>query len=553
MTLQGRKTEMKMKFKQVAVPMLALTLGLSTLLTACASKESTGKSNSPQAADSKTVKTPDPITLKFMLFGEKPADLGKVLAKFEEVSKDKLNTKLDIEYNPPADHKQKMQLKMSTGEAVDLMFDAPWMFLYNNVSLGYYQQLDKYFNNDQYPGLKKAFPPEILEANKINGHIYTVPFMTSYADPFIIGIRKDIREELGLPPIKTLDDYKNYLDKVQAKHPDYVPAAIGGRGLYRLGIPEEKGHKDIRLAAVAQDSFTGGIPFSVALSPDGKKVLGAATIGDPDSQFANFPAPFNTHDSIYGHFGMRVDFRKYNNKDPLSAQANAALDPAKNASGEGTLSGLAQGRTDLKKVVPNGDLEPFFYTSQDIADMKPGAIRTDFRANNSVVIPASSKNADRTMKFLDWLYSSKENHDLFELGIEGEHWTKDGDNGYKRTDKTSNYLFQGYELTWNPTLSRINTSNDPQTVKYIQYTMDKNSYYQVPLAGFIFDTKPVATEIAKIKPKLDQVSGILMTGLDPNWKELAQKANKDWRDAGLETVRAEVIKQVQAYLDAGGK
>ena len=63
--------------------------------------------------------------------------------------------------------------------------------------------------------------------------------------------------------------------------------------------------------------------------------------------------------------------------------------------------------------------------------MKPGAIRTDFRANNSVVIPASSKNIDRTMKFLDWLYSSKDNHDLFELGIEGEHWIKDGDNGYK--------------------------------------------------------------------------------------------------------------------------
>jgi ABC-type glycerol-3-phosphate transport system substrate-binding protein len=543
----------KRKFKQLALPAIALTLSLSTLLTACSSKESPGNSSTAQPADSKTAKVPDPVTLKFMLFGEKPADLGKVLSKFEAETKDTLNTKLDIEYNPAPDHKQKMQLKMSTGEAVDLMFDAPWMFLYNNVSLGYYQQLDRYFNNDQYPGLKKAFPPELLDANKINGHIYTVPFMTSYSDPFIIYIRKDIREELGLPPIKTMDDYKNYLDKVQAKHPDYVAAAIGGRGLYRLGIPEENGRKDIRLAAVVQDSFTGGIPFSVALSPDGKKVLGAATIGDPDSEFANFPAPFNTHDSIYGHFGLRVEYRKYNNKDPLSSQAANALDPAKNASGEGTLSNLMQARLTLKKVVPNGDLEPFFYTSQNIANMKPGAIRTDFRANNSVVIPTSSKNADRTMKFLDWLYSSKDNHDLFELGIEGENWVKDGDNGYKTTDKTANYPFQGYELTWNPTLSRINMSNDPETVKYLQYAMDKNSYYQIPLSGFIFDTKPVATEIAKIKPKLQQTADILMTGLEPNWKQLAQKSNKDWRDLGLEKVRAEVIKQVQAYLDAGGK
>ena len=94
----------------------------------------------------------------------------------------------------------------------------------------------------------------------------------------------------------------------------------------------------------------------------------------------------------------------------------------------------------IKKIAPNGDMEPFLYQSQDVRDMKPGALRTDFRSNNSVVIPVSSKNADRTMKFLDWLFSSKDNHDLFELGIEGEHWIKDGDNGYKTTDKSNNYI-----------------------------------------------------------------------------------------------------------------
>lgn len=157
------------------------------------------------------------------------------------------------------------------------------------------------------------------------------------------------------------------------------------------------------------------------------------------------------------------------------------------------------------------------------------------------------------MKFLDWLFSTQENHDLFELGIEGEHWTKDGDTGFKPTDKASNYQFQGYELTWNPALSRVNTDQDPEVLKYIEYAKDINSYYQIPLSGFIFDTTPVATELGKINPKIGQTSDILMTGMEPDWKEFAEKANKEWRDLGLETVRAEVIKQVQAYLDAGGK
>lgn len=551
---------MKRKFKKVMLPALALTLGLTGVLAGCSGDNGSNVNNSgntstkaPATSNEEKVDTLSPVTLKFMLFGEKPADMDKVLAKFEELSKDTLNTKIEIEYNPVGDHKQKMQLKMSTAEEVDLMFDAPWINLYTHVNAGYYQELDHYFNNDEYPGLKEAFPPELLEANKINGHIYTVPFLTSYTDPFIIMIRKDIREELGLEPVTTMDDFKNYLDAVQAKHPDYVANAIGGRGIFRLGIPEEKGHENIRLAAVPSDSFTGGIPFSIALSADGKQVLGAATIGDPDSEFAQFPAPFNSHDAIYGHFGTRVEFRKYNNKDPLSSQATQALDLAKNASGEGNLLSLSNHIATLQQAVPGASLEPFFYTSSAVQNMEPAALRTDFRSNNGIVIPTTSENADRTMKFLDWLFSNQENHDLFELGIEGEHWTKDGDTGFKPTDKSSNYQFQGYELTWSPSLSRVNTEQDPEVLKYIEYAKDINSYYQIPLSGFIFDTNPVATEIGKINPKLGQASDILMTGMEPNWKEFAEKANKEWRGLGLETVRAEVIKQVQAYLDAGGK
>lgn len=551
---------MNLKIKKMVVPALALSLFMSGILSACSNGNSdagkgTESSMAPTATSTESaVKSPDPVTLKFMLFGEKQADMDKVLAKFEESTKDTLNTKLEFEYNPVPDHKQKVLLRMSTGEQVDLLFDAPWQQLYNNVSLGYYQQLDKYFNNDEYPGLKNAFPPEIVEANKINGHSYTIPFMTAFYDPTVVNVRKAVREEVGAAPVKNMDDLKAYYEKVLEKKPDYVPlVATGGRGFFKLFVPEEKGHNDIRLAAIIQDSFTGGIPFSVALSPDGKKAIGAATLGDPDTEFANFPTPFNTHDSIYGHFGTRVEWKKYTNKEPLSGPAIEALDPLKNGSGENVLSGVTRGKADVKALLANDDLEPFLYQSQDVRDMKPGALRTDFRSPNSVVIPTSSQNVDRTMKFLDWLFSSQENHDLFELGIEGEHWIKDGDNGYKTTDKSNNYMFQGYEFTWNPLLSRVNTAQEPEILKYIAYAKDKNSYYQIPLSGFIFDVKPVATEIGKITPVFQPASDILMNGLESDWLDFAQKLNKDMRDLGLEKVRAEVIKQVQAYLDAGGK
>ncbi|MBW5445208.1 extracellular solute-binding protein [Cohnella sp. CFH 77786] len=548
-----------MRFKRFRLALgLMIVFSLSLFLSACSTKvqeNSANRGSDVQETQSLTEKIPDPVTLKVMLFGNKPADMDKILRKFEQLTSDSLNTKLQIEISPYLEFEQKMMLRMSTGEPIDLMFDAPWTKnLFNNVSAGYYQQLDKYFNNDDYPGLKKAFPQEIMEANKINGHIYTIPLFDSYYDPPAIAIRKDIRESLGMKPLETLEDLTHYYDKVLDQYPDDIPAAIGSRGIFKLGLPDPKGHNDIRLAPIMSYSFTGGIPFNVALSKDGKKVIGAATIGDPDSEFADFPAPFNSHDSIYGHFGTRVQFRKYNNANPLSLEADDALDITREASlADTTISGIAANRKDLNRVDPQADYEPFLIESQAQREMQPASIGTTFRANNSLVIPVTSRNTERTMKFLDWLFGSQANHDLFELGIEGEHWVKDGDNGYKLTAQSDNYRFPGYELTLNPTLSRILTDTDPKTLAYMKWARDKKSYYQLPLSGFVFHSTPVATEIAKVKPAMLQASDLLMTGMVDDWKKYAQEQNKKWRSLGLDTIRQEVVKQVQAYLDAGGK
>ncbi|MGG4143739.1 DUF3502 domain-containing protein [Paenibacillus algorifonticola] len=45
---------------------------------------------------------------------------------------------------------------------------------------------------------------------------------------------------------------------------------------------------------------------------------------------------------------------------------------------------------------------------------------------------------------------------------------------------------------------------------------------------------------------------IFRHGLDPNWKQSAEKLNKELRALGLDTIREELKKQMQAYLDNGG-
>jgi hypothetical protein len=298
-----------------------------------------------------------------------------------------------------------------------------------------------------------------------------------------------------------------------------------------------------------------GLPIKVVLSDDGKKVLDAVVQGDPASMYESFPAPLN--DPEYVWYEQMEKFaewnQKYVQKDALSEQdAKTLFVGGKGAATEGVLSEVASVRDRLQSAIPGADVEPFILSDR-VRNMEKEAMGVTYKAWNYLVIPTTTQNADRTMKFIDWIFQNQENHDLIELGIEGEHWVKEGDNKFKMTDKTTSYVFPGYELTWNPLMSRINGDNDEETLKYLEYSAQEDTYYRVPLSGFVFNSEPVKTEIAKISPKNAEYDQITKLGADPDWRAYTEKYYKEVQALGLETVRAEVIKQVQAYLDSGGK
>lgn len=537
-----------MKRKLKSMSLLLLATMMTTVIAACSktdgsSPSSTASSAAPTAAASKTL---DPVSLKVMLFGEKPADMDKVLAEFEKRTKDTMNTKLEMSYDLPDQYPNKLKLKLAAGEAFDLAFDAPWWNMNQNISNGYYQELDKYFNNDAYPGLKKAFTADYLEANKINGHIYAIPVTNFFTDIPVVTIRKDLREKYGLKPIQSYDDLKVFLDKAKENNPEMIPLATNTFTFMQMFTNYTDKQTNIR--SFPYDIGGTAAWFNIVLSQDGKKALGATTLGDPAEDYAKLPAPYNSPDYFYSYLDKRVEFRKYLPKDPF-AQRSAGGPKA--AAGQGTLNGMAKANQELMQT--DGTVNEIFIYNDAARKMEPGAIGTNHKAWNFLVVPKTSKNTDRVMKYLDWLFSNKDNHDLFELGIEGVHWTKDGDNRYKETENTKNYRFPGYEMSWNPILSRVNSNNDAEVLKYIDYQAKNDTYYSLPLSGFTFNTESVKSEIAKVQPKFDDFNKIVLAGVEPNWKEKAATVNKELRSLGLEKIRAELLKQVQAYLDAGGK
>ncbi|WP_079911026.1 extracellular solute-binding protein [Paenibacillus sp. 32352] len=535
-----------MNIKRISAVLLAVAMAGAT--AACSDGKDSGADKSPAGGDSATLA---PITLKGMLFGDQPKDMQVVFDEFEKRTKDTLNTKLNIQWNPMNDHKQKVKLMMAAGEDVDFVFDADFMNLRDLVPQGAYAQLDKYFNNDAYPGLKKAFSKEYVEANKrFDGHLYTIPFTQYFYDLPIIYIRKDLREKYGMQPIKNYDELESFYKKVQESDKDLTPLAVKGNGGFQEIWSGEGG--TVKIPTIGSVGFSG-LSFFVQLTDDLKQVKNIVAFGDPASEWAKLPAPYNTEKTAYPQYDKWAEWSKYLEKDVISQKDQKAyFMSGKAASYYGTISSYAADKKKLKDTLAGADLE-FFVLKEDIRNMKPQAISTNYKANNSIAIPATSKNIDRTMKFFDWLYSSQDNHDLFELGIPGKHWEAAGTNQYKLLDDSKNYTFPGYELTWNPSMIRLSSDLDDTAKKYYEYSAKADTYYSAPLAMFAFDTTNVKAELANISSKTDPFVQLLKAGQMKDWEAQAAKLNNELRALGLEKVRAELQKQLQAYLDKGGK
>ncbi|UUZ96917.1 extracellular solute-binding protein [Paenibacillus sp. P25] len=492
-----------------------------------------------------------PVTLKGMLFGDQPKDMQAVFDEFEKRTSGTLNTKLNIQWNPISDHKQKVKLMMVAGEEMDFVFDADFMNLRELIPQGAYAQLDKYFNNEAYPGLKKAFPPEFIEANKrYDGHLYTIPFTQYFVDLPVVYIRKDLREKNGLGPISDYEDLEKFYQKVRENDKSLTPLAVKGNGGFQE-IWAGSGESPVIPTLPSVGLF--GLNFMVHLSDDKKKVLDIVVQGDPASEWAKSPAPYNSMKTAFPYFDKWSEWSKYLEKDVISQKDQKAFFMSgKAASYYGTISGYAADRKKLKDTIPGADLE-FFITRNDARNMKPHGIPTNYRANNSLAIPASSKNIDRTMKFFDWLFASQDNHDLFELGIPGKHWEAVGTNQYKSLDESKNYIFPGYEFTWNPSMIRLSSDIDDKEKAYFDYSAKTDSYSYQPLGGFQFDNSDVKSEYANISSKTDPFIQMLKAGQIKDWETQFEKLNGDLKQLGLEKIRAELKKQIQEYLDKGGK
>jgi len=103
------------------------------------------------------------------------------------------------------------------------------------------------------------------------------------------------------------------------------------------------------------------------------------------------------------------------------------------------------------------------------------------------------------MKFFDWLFTSVDNHDLFELRIEGKDWIKIGTDKFaipSTVNPRTAYNFPGHEMTWTSVYNRFPANADPVVLQQLKYWSNETTVYVRPDTGFSYSGDAVKTELA---------------------------------------------------------
>ncbi len=493
-------------------------------------------------------------TIKLLLRGD-ARGLNRVLDKLYEQMDEQHSWQLDINLIDVANYANELNRVLTSHEDYSLVFDAPWICLSAMAQSKAYMSLDKYFGSTQYPGLFDSFEKEYLDANKIDGKLFAIPITNSYYDPTGIFYRKDLLNacSLGFTKITSREELLEFYDAVLVQFPDIAPISLGSRGFYLINSLDLNMRSD-NIYDITGWSFFD-YPAKIVLDESCKNVLEVVFPGDDETLFASLEAPYN-HDFLAQYLLDNATYSIYAQQRSMFAAAGKdTFLHGQSASYEAAIGtgGSDAVRQVLAQNTPNAQVGFWCYEpSLSEENRTESKIISTMQAWNFLCIPSYSTSADETMRFLDWLYSDRDRLDLFTYGVEGEDWIKNGENGYTMLNNTNGaFEFPAYELSWNLKYQRIGQTLPENEKSLLEYTYNTDNYTPSPLAGWTLDTTKISIELAQLTALYNEYSTAFSHGLYGD--ETQQKINElhqKSQELGLDTVRNEVKRQAQLYLEA---
>ena len=462
-------------------------------------------------------------TIYFTLIGDTPNDFQDVLAKVNEYLQP-FNTEVDFTILAWSDYGDLYSLNLASGEKIDVIFTAPWCYLWTEANKGSFKFVDDEFIEKYMPLTKKYQIPESMDGVKLNGKYVALPQNTTNPNGKIVAIRQDLAEKYGISELKSWEDYMNYCMTIAEKEtPESGILAMAAAGSNSELWDVYRQHYDTMQAMKTGDYCT------FLYSYDGKL---------PAFEDIQFAWETDYFKSFCKDMKELMDAGAWSR----SALTNETTDD--DAFGSLAGASIAWNTTVFTYMEMAEKTEGVKTAAYDIT-MDKFSIGEAYN-NNDMAITASSKNPERAAMVLDLFKNDTYLNHLFRLGIEGVHYTIDENGYYTETEKAADYSADNLSMTWAIKNGDIEQAGaDPRKQAIIDEQKEK--MVVAPTDGFVFDDANVAFEKQAVDSIFSEYIPSLQLGLFDDPEATIDSMLAEANAAGLDKIKEEFKTQYEAW------
>ena len=452
------------------------------------------------------------ITYAFATFVSVPSDIQSVEDAINEITEDEIGVHVNLLILDPSNYSQQIALMISSGQDLDIFHTLGDLSSY--VASNQVMPLDDLIA--EYGSDITSIEPEFfLDAGKINGTTYGVPFYMGKALAPTVLFNQAILDEVGVDAseINSFEDLDAVYAKVHEAHPEMTvlsPLNAGDCGVQYL----------VSNVDYLTDSY---------LAPTGV-IIGNGT------EVVNYYETDEFEDIV--NWAHRWYEAGYISSDAATTTmlASAELSAGTAFSAIGAYAG----------EVPEAQFGP----NLGSARLSDPTISTSDVNTLSRVISVNSKHPEAAMKFLNLCYTSTEISTLLTMGIKDRDYimTEDGYMGYPEGQNM-------FTVPYNCFLSAASSNqfiDGPilvgQSKEDIELQKKENeTAWRSDAFGFTFDSSNVKTQYSAVNNVINQyLPGLVCGTLDPDTE--LENFRQALRDAGIEDIVAEKQTQLDAWL-----
>ncbi len=466
----------------------------------------------------------DEYTVIMYLIGDKPNDWQVVEDKVNEYLKP-FNTRLSTQFMSWADYQTMYSLTLSSGDQVDLIFTAPWCYMYTEAAKGSFVTLSEEFI-EKYMPLSKQYQAEASwDETTLSGSTIAVPSNVAAPQGKLVGIRQDLAEKHGITELNTWDDYMNFMITIAEKE---TPES----GIYAL-------------------ASSGGNPELWEIYRQDYDTMYVYNNNDLNFMYVYDGETLPTKEDIKlaYEFDCYRDFAKDMKKlaDAGCWSRSALTNTISDEEAFAALQGASiPWNMSIFTYMENAEkTEGVVCAAYDLT--KDHFVGCEAYSNNAMAIASSSRNPERAAMVLDLIKFDTYLNRLMILGVEGVHYNINEETGeYTAAEKVADFPVFGPSVSWaikNGNLTEAGVPEREQKITDGWMTRVKTN----PTITFVFDDTNVSMYTSAVSSVLSEYVGMLQLGLVDDVDATMDEMIARCYEAGLQEVIDELYRQYDEW------